>query len=84
MNKLINWCSENNLELNVNKRKEIIVDFRKKKSPPLSPLLIDGWTEEIVQYFKFLDSTISNNFKWELNIDTRTNRFSSSFLVLAV
>ena len=67
MNKLFGWCSENNLELNVNKTKEMIVDFRRKKS---SPILIDGRTVEIVQHFKFLDSTISDNLKWELNSDT--------------
>ncbi|KAK2175467.1 hypothetical protein NP493_729g00022 [Ridgeia piscesae] len=69
MNERISWCSENNLELSVNKTKEIIVDFRRKKSP-LSPLLIDGRTFEIVQHFKFLGSTISTKLKWELNIDT--------------
>ena len=26
---LVNWCNENNLSLNVNKMKEIIIDFRK-------------------------------------------------------
>ena len=70
VNKRISLCSENNLELNANKTKEIIVDFRRRKSSPLSPLLIDGRTVEIVQYFKFLGSTISNNLKWELRIDT--------------
>jgi len=35
VNKLISWCSKNNPELNVNKRKEIIVDLRTKKSSPL-------------------------------------------------
>ena len=45
VNKLINWCGENNLELNVSKTKEMIVDFRRKKSP-LSPLLINGKTVE--------------------------------------
>ena len=34
------------------------------------PLLIDGRIIEIVQHFKFLDATISNNLKWELSIDT--------------
>ena len=28
VNKLISWCSENNLELNVNKTEEMIVNFR--------------------------------------------------------
>ena len=35
-----------------------------------SRFLIDGSTVEIIQHFKFLGSTISNNLKWELNIDT--------------
>ena len=69
VNKLINWCDENNLELNVSKTKEMIVDFRRKK-PPISPLLIDGKTVEIVQHVKFLGSTISSDLKWELNVDT--------------
>ena len=69
VNKLINWCGENNLELNVSKTKEMIVDFRRKKSP-LSTLLIDGKTVEIVQHVKFLGSMISSDLKWELNVDT--------------
>ena len=68
VNKLISWCNDNNLELNVNKTKEMIVDFRRKKSSPPSPLVIDGRTVEIVQHFKFLGSTISSNHKWELNV----------------
>ena len=43
----------------------MIVDFRRKKAP-LSPLLIDGKTVEIV---KFLGSMISSDLKWELNVD---------------
>ena len=47
----------------------MIVDFRRKKSP-LSPLLIDGKTVEIVQHVKFLGSMISSDLKWKLNVDT--------------
>ena len=53
VNKLISWCSDNNLELNVNKTKEMIVDFRRKKSSPPSPLVIDGRTVEIVNISNF-------------------------------
>jgi len=67
VNKLISWCNDNDMELNVNETKEMIVDFRTKKSSPHSPLVVDGRTGEIVQLFKFLGSTISSNFKWELN-----------------
>ena len=66
VNKLINWCNDNNLELNINKTKEIIVDFRRKKYSPPLPLVIDGRTVEIVKHFKFVGSTISSNLKWEL------------------
>ena len=58
VNKLISWCSENNLELNVNKTNEMTVYFRIKKSSQLPPLLIDAKTVEIIQHFKFLGSTI--------------------------
>ena len=34
------WCQENNLSLNVNKTKEMIVDFRKQQRAP--PIHIDG------------------------------------------
>ena len=68
VNKLISLCTENILELNVNETKGMIVDFRRKKSSPLSPLLVDGRTVVIVQHLKFLGSTISNHLKWELNI----------------
>ena len=30
--RLVGWCSENDLELNVSKTKEVVFDFRKKKT----------------------------------------------------
>ena len=42
VNKLISWCNNNNLEHNVNKTKKIIVDFRRMKYSPPSPLVVDG------------------------------------------
>ena len=69
VNKFISWCNDNNLELNVNKMKEMIVDFRRKKTSPPSPLVIDGRKVEIVQHFKCLGSIMSSNLKWELNVD---------------
>ena len=63
---LVSWCKDNDLELNVKKTKEIIVDFRKSKSPT-TPLNINGEDVEIVEDFKFLGTTISSNLKWESN-----------------
>ena len=33
---IMTWCSHNNLELNVLKTVEIVVDFRKNAAPPAS------------------------------------------------
>ena len=41
VNRFCEWCKNNHLTLNVNKTKEIVFDYRRKKEP-LTPLLIDG------------------------------------------
>ena len=53
------WCLENNLSLNVNKTKEIIVDFRKQQRVH-PPNHIDGTTVEKVESFKFLGIHITD------------------------
>jgi hypothetical protein len=42
------WCQENNLTLNVNKTKEMIVDFRKQQREQ-PPIHIDGTVVEKVE-----------------------------------
>ena len=58
--RLAGWCSENDLELNVSKTKEMVFDFRKKKTP-LVPLTVAGEVVEEVKSFKFLGTTISSD-----------------------
>ena len=65
---LANWCSVNNLELNVNKTKEVIVDFRKGNMAH-SPISINDRTVEIVSVFKFLGIQLSNCLSWQTNTD---------------
>lgn len=60
------WCHDNNLSLNVNKTKEIIVDFRIKR-PDHTPIIIDGASVEIVDSFRFLGTHISDTLTWSLN-----------------
>ena len=48
------WCQENNFSLNVNKTKEMIVDFRTQQRDPPPPIHIAGTVEEKVECFKFL------------------------------
>ncbi|KAI3365834.1 hypothetical protein L3Q82_000719 [Scortum barcoo] len=65
---LVLWCSQNNLELNTLKTVEMTVDFR--RSPPtLPPLSILNNMVSAVETFRFLGSIISQDLKWESNID---------------
>ncbi len=63
------WCSLNNLELNTLKTLEMIVDFR-RNPPALPPLTIIDSTETKVESFRFMGSTISQDLKWDINIDS--------------
>lgn len=43
VDRLVGWCSENNLELNVSLTKELVVNFRRKKTP-IEPFIINDET----------------------------------------
>ena len=45
------WCQNNNLSLNVTKTKEMIVDYRKRRTKH-APLFIDGAVVGQVESFK--------------------------------
>ncbi|KAK3528902.1 hypothetical protein QTP70_012084 [Hemibagrus guttatus] len=60
------WCKANNLSLNVEKMKEMVVDFRREQSDH-SPLNINGSPVEIVKSTKFLAVHLAENFTWSLN-----------------
>ena len=66
INDLILWCDDNNLILNASKTKEMIFDFRKNKLP-ITNLQIKNESIEIVDSFKFLGTSISNDLKWHIN-----------------
>lgn len=57
---LAGWCSANNLILNVDKTKEIIIDFRKNR-PRHAPLCINTKAVEVVSSVKFLGVHITDN-----------------------
>uniref|UniRef100_A0A4W5NM05 Reverse transcriptase domain-containing protein n=1 Tax=Hucho hucho TaxID=62062 RepID=A0A4W5NM05_9TELE len=63
------WCQENNLTLNVNKTKEMIVDFRKQQREQ-PPIHIDGTVVEKVESFKFLGVHITDKLKWSTHTDS--------------
>ncbi|KAK1788761.1 hypothetical protein P4O66_002572 [Electrophorus voltai] len=49
---LVSWCKVNNLYLNVDKTKEMVVDFRRARRDR-SPLAINGSSVEIIKNIKF-------------------------------
>ena len=67
------WCQDNNLSLNVIKTKELIVDYRKKKTEH-APILVDGAAVEQVESFKFLGVHITNKPTWSKHTKTVMKR----------
>uniref|UniRef100_A0A3P9CX82 NACHT domain-containing protein n=1 Tax=Maylandia zebra TaxID=106582 RepID=A0A3P9CX82_9CICH len=65
--RLVSWCSHNNLVLNAQKTVEIIVDFR-KHTAPLPPIILTDTPITSVDSFRFLGTTITQELKWEPTI----------------
>ena len=80
--RLAGWCSENDLELNVSKTKEMVFDFRKKNTP-LVPLTIAGEVVEEVRSFKFLGTTISSDLKWDENFSSAIKKAHQRLYLLS-
>ncbi len=65
--KLAEWCGANNLSLNVEKTKEVVVDFRRRHSTDHPLLTIDSSTVERVSSTKFLGVHITEDLTWTTN-----------------
>ncbi|KAI2645161.1 RNA-directed DNA polymerase from mobile element jockey [Labeo rohita] len=65
--RLMVWCTENNLALNIKKTKELIIDFRRNQDVH-TPLYINEEMVERVSCFKFLGTYISEDLSWTKNI----------------
>ena len=64
--RLAELCKVNNLLLNTSKTKELILDFRRKKTG-IQPLLIGGTRVERVSNFRFLGVNIMENLTWSVH-----------------
>ncbi|KAK3517435.1 hypothetical protein QTP70_010674 [Hemibagrus guttatus] len=67
------WCKANNLSLNVEKPKEMVVDFRRAQSDH-SPLDIDWSNMEIIKSTKFLCVHLVEDLTWSLNTSSITKK----------
>ena len=66
VNNIISYGEDNDLVLNVDKTKEVILDFRRGPST-LQPLTIKGTEVEQADSFKFLGLHVANNLSWTEN-----------------
>ncbi|KAI4880794.1 hypothetical protein NFI96_001798 [Prochilodus magdalenae] len=73
LQRLTDWCRTNNVFLNVDKTKEMVVDFRRTRRDH-SPIHIDGSTVEIVKSNKFLGVHLAEDLTWSLNTSTITKK----------
>jgi nucleosome binding factor SPN SPT16 subunit len=60
---LAGWCQNNNLSLNITKTKEMIVDYRKRRTEHV-PHSHRRAEVERVECFKFLGVHITNKLEW--------------------
>ncbi len=65
---LTKWCQENHLSLNIDKTKELVVDFR-RQSREHTPITIDKTPVERVNSYKFLCVHITEDLTWSTHTD---------------
>ena len=81
INWFVQWCEEHFLLLNVKKTKELIIDFRIKKSP-LCPLLVKNEEVEQVETYKYLGGTIDDKLNWNAHAKTVLKKLNSRLYFL--
>lgn len=79
VNKILAYGEENDLILNIDKTKEIIMDFR-RKSYPLMSLIIKGAEVERADSHKFLGLHVSSNLTWTKTLLPKLRRPKSGFI----
>ncbi|KAK3562612.1 hypothetical protein QTP86_002148, partial [Hemibagrus guttatus] len=73
IDRLVSWCSTNNLELNSLKTVEMTVDFRKDPAHRPPVILCDSPVSS-AESFCFLGTTITKELKWAQNISSLTKK----------
>lgn len=80
-----NWCTENNMLLNPEKTKSMIVATRQKHQRGLNPLTlsIDGQAIEQVTEHRHLGVVIDNQLKWEAHISSLSRSVAKNVYLLS-
>ena len=75
------YCDDNFLELNVNKTKEMVIDFRKSRMVPKG-VIIKGSAVERVDNYKYLGVVIDSRLTWHDHIDMLMKKLNSRMFCL--
>ncbi len=78
---LTKWCQENHLSLNIDKTKELVVDYR-RQSREHTPITIDKTPVERVSSFKFLGVHITEDLTWSAHTDAVLKKAHQRFFFL--
>ncbi len=77
---LTKWCQENHLSLNIDKTKELVVDYR-RQSREHTPITIDKDTCGAVSSFKFLGVHITEDLTWSAHTECSAEEGTSASLL---
>ena len=69
----LNWCRENDLDIKVNKTKELVIDFR-KRGTPIPEVTINGLPIERVSEYKYLGTVIDDKLEFDKNTNCTTSK----------
>ena len=70
---LVAQCDGDELELNVKKTKELVVNFMKNKTA-IKPITIKGTEVDQVVQYDYLGTTVANDMTWKANVQRLTNK----------
>ena len=66
------WCKDNYLDLNVEKTREMVVDFRRNEC--VGELVIGGVTVEKVNEYKYIGTVLENKLTFESNTNCNVKK----------
>ena len=81
---VLKWTTTNNMQLNPTKTKELLIDFSKKRTPDVQPIIIDSTVVKNFPFVKLLGVTISSDLKWNLHVDNIVKKASKRIFSLIV
>ncbi|CAJ1076393.1 hypothetical protein L3Q82_010059 [Xyrichtys novacula] len=78
----VNWCGTNHLQLNASKTKEMVVDFRRRRTPQTVPVNIQRLDIEMAESYRFLGVHLNNKLDWSTNTDVLYKKGQSRLYLL--